>query len=1542
MFTDLNSMLSRFPVRQFLPPRRFLSGPACLLLLAAWSLLAGIPGVGELHAAAPSYEVSIDWSGDKPVLTATVDGIVPPEGMKAFSVGFRVVEAGNGQEVMNKPLDISLEKGLPATGSLTIDGAADPKKQYSVTFAVHSGLGIDLEETLNIAAADQPVRVFGIRRTGTYPNEHMALRFGLQGFPDKQMHDIPATIVLRDGDDNAIRTIEAKLTPTAKPTWHLVDITPDTAVSVGPYIAEFSLESDAPQIYFSSSKAFGFANARVPVSSLESNEALWFPSTGLEDPFRFQGGNGYYSKHLIDVAPKSYPRMEFDSAAAHSGQRGLRIDYNSGSNADVYTMQTIPGKPMEASVWVRGNNSNDELWVHFSDQINYTLQAWVRNPAFSRARLCVLNFEGWREFRVPVLGAGLQVTGKKGSTAEIDAPISFVAFSVKTNRLGKDEKPEPRSVAIDDLSAITQVRLDDRLSMEVLASDPNGNLKPDTRLNVSIGNGSGGELKAARLALTARDANGQTVWTDKREVAVPDGGFTVVEFALADLAAKQPVGPVDIDVAVTVPAQAGLRASGRATLKSASNVGLIDDFEAATDYSSFEPGKTFTDTNLSRVDGGADGSGHALALQVRPDKTINSVLLNPSLPGIVDSVDVMIFGGERPVTVQPWFIDSSYTGIWQRNYNVFWPTPILVDWKGWRKVTIAAPPVPAWYGDTNRYFFNQPWYPLSLAFNATVQADDKATEPVTIRLDDVMVRTHLKPENTLKVAVNYADETHIHAPGSALQIALRSFAAGPLPVNIGWKLTHYQGQVTAQGEIKRDLPPGSKSMVTLVDKLVPGIYDLELTGVAANPTHRPVLVLDAKAYFGDDPATFIKNMVDLRKTVGMTTEKAYLDWDNTEPVPYIFNFGWFNIVSGKQNGDGAFTLQPVLGFAADWAGPDAQEALRRATYLRTIANYLQVPVRTVDWSRFVRECLREYQGKFDSWTFWENPDLDEAPQGIRPDRYAALLAEVYHWTRVYEPKARVVAGGFNFNKVLNYLDQIPDVDKLKFDDIAVQMNLGELSPERSGMDGFLDDLNSMLHLQETNRRVLATELDWGIGEYVTPLQQAAYHVRAALILDARGAPPHQFSLINAGNTFDGYGVFYREEWGNGEDIQTFRDYNLPKPGYFSLLQTQRFLAAWHYVSAVALPDRNLESNRAFIYRNDAGRLTVAIWRISEDIRSYRLPASWKGVAVTDAFGFPVVRNDAVLATPLPFFYQLPEGYDLDNLKHDLRHLSATDDSYPVVLDLHLSEPASAKAANWQGAGTMSADLLAGVLPGGRKIREPLVTGLTGEQFTFDAPAAGPYLLRRRWLFGDKGAVLHVKLNDGAEQVWDLGAGQDNSAGPRESTFLLADCKVGANTVAVRYDAPGNCSGYRIEPLPADHVPLVRWGILNSRQSVGDVIAWQSATGTPLKIGDKPFESGLGAHAVSFLEYPLDGRFARFSVTVGVDSSTEGRGTVVFRVYADDKEVANSGNMNGFSPAKVLEVGDLSGVRRLILSVQDGGDGTAQDLADWVDGKLYWK
>ena len=79
-------------------------------------------------------------------------------------------------------------------------------------------------------------------------------------------------------------------------------------------------------------------------------------------------------------------------------------------------------------------------------------------------------------------------------------------------------------------------------------------------------------------------------------------------------------------------------------------------------------------------------------------------------------------------------------------------------------------------------------------------------------------------------------------------------------------------------------------------------------------------------------------------------------------------------------------------------------------------------------------------------------------------------------------------------------------------------------------------------------------------------------------------------------------------------------------------------------------------------------------------------------------------------------------------------------------------------------------------------------------------------------------------------------------------------------------------------------------VLRIEQDWGKARADKSVDGHPLRIGGRTFEHGIGTHANSLIPLELDTNAVRLSAWVGVDDETEKRGSIIFRVEADGKEV----------------------------------------------------
>ena len=146
-----------------------------------------------------------------------------------------------------------------------------------------------------------------------------------------------------------------------------------------------------------------------------------------------------------------------------------------------------------------------------------------------------------------------------------------------------------------------------------------------------------------------------------------------------------------------------------------------------------------------------------------------------------------------------------------------------------------------------------------------------------------------------------------------------------------------------------------------------------------------------------------------------------------------------------------------------------------------------------------------------------------------------------------------------------------------------------------------------------------------------------------------------------------------------------------------------------------------------------------------------------------------------------------------------------------------------------------------------------------------------------------------------------------------------------------------------QTLKANHVPESVDSLLLSRaEPTGAVVGWLKPTydnlprkNPLLESAGKLFESGIYAHAPSEHRYALDGAWRQLRGECGLPS--QAGGTIVFVVYADGKEVFRSPVVR---PGKTesYEI-ILTGVKNLVLTTEDAGDGNAADWGLWLAPEL---
>jgi hypothetical protein len=1513
------------------------------LVLSTW--LAGF--AGPAVAAGPAARAAVSWAEGIPVIEVTITE-APAAVVTGTVVATATLLDGTGKQLWTGPVPIACQGAAPWKGAAKMSPQPlSMDAQYRVELGLDvPPLGLVHAESIVFSGPAKPLLFRALRRSGSYPQEVVSVAIRMAGTRDRAMQATTLDWVLRDAAENILMQKQETVPVGEQATDCEVALVPDRR-AVGPFKVECNLANDAG-LALGWTDRFPYATAVVPVSSMETDDMPdWFRST-FPDP-KGMGTPPWGGRPQVPFGGghRCEPAV-FDAAVAHGGTRSLRLDYTAGQPAAVYGQMALPGFPTRARIWVKGNGSQDRLVVYWQDRFmtpggpaDYGTAALFIEPVV----LGTLDFDGWRCFTVPVLGRGLQTTNKTfvvqgGVTAGSEnlptVPISLCAIAVEPGPPAKDQPPGPaaRTVWIDDLAVETQVPFDRRASMDVRGDTPDRRLHDEAQLVVSIGNGADTVVKGGRLSLTAKDRSGKAVGEITETLDILPGEFGVKTIPLAGFAKEAADGPIDIDVLFTDPTSA-LRSANRVVFKRSNSAGLYWDFERSAAFSGvFGSGGT----SFGTAAGGAEGSAMALAVSGTAE---TSVLLHPALPGITDRIEAFVKGGPAPVDLYPVFLDAGNTGA-GTPFNQFRLPPIRVDWQGWRKIAFAAPPVPANYGDRTKPLLLKPRHPLNLAFTA-LPVDGK---PVDIRIDDIRVWTHLPPEERLMMEIEYPNDLQIHPPGAPLNVVLANFSDAEQKFPLAYTVRNLRDASAPRQEREVVIPPGARASVRLQDSLSPGLYAVQVSGPQGKTLEDNVTALDPRAIFGASPEKALGDLRTLEKSLTMNVRKANLDWDNLEKVPGVFTYSFFHN-DVKRLLEQGYTVVPGLGFSADWAGPEQQENVANAQYARNIGNQLQTPVRLADWNTYAREVFREFKGRFAAWSFWENPDIAEGSTFIPPGKYRDMLGVLERWQTMYDPQAKLIADGFNSDHVLAYLDKIEKPHTLPFDRIGVQMRIGELSPEQADFEGLLAELDAMLQLRQTGRQVAVPTVDWSVGRYVTLADQAAYHARARLILDAQAAVPYQCNLVNSSATKTGFGLFYQVPFGNTPNVAGNRPGYIPRPAYFALLHADRFLAAWKFGKSVRLPDDDLRANRAYVYGNAQGGLVAAVWRTDTGQRSYAVPAGWRGSAATDVFGFPVPALTTLVCSSTPLFVYLPAGYRAEQLIDDLRTLTPTDGTTPVLRDLHVSEADSTARANYRRTGTTTVSRRVGRIAAAGSWDESFVGGIESEQFEFTAPQAGDAVLSRHW-FADAGTgqKLHVRFNDGPEQPWDLSFPTNEKlaklfpAGIRRSTFVLRGGRAGVNRVAIRYETPGACAGYRVEPLAAAPLDLAQWGLLTAVQSVGDTQRNQNVTGGPLTIGKNRYATGLGSHAAAVIECPLDGQFTRFEVTVGIDGSTDGKGSVVFRILVDDAEKVKTKVMTGFSNPETLTVEGLGKARRLTLVVDDGGDGQQNDLANWVNGKLF--
>ena len=111
---------------------------------------------------------------------------------------------------------------------------------------------------------------------------------------------------------------------------------------------------------------------------------------------------------------------------------------------------------------------------------------------------------------------------------------------------------------------------------------------------------------------------------------------------------------------------------------------------------------------------------------------------------------------------------------------------------------------------------------------------------------------------------------------------------------------------------------------------------------------------------------------------------------------------------------------------------------------------------------------------------------------------------------------------------------------------------------------------------------------------------------------------------------------------------------------------------------------------------------------------------------------------------------------------------------------------------------------------------------------------------------------------------------------------------------------------------------------------------------PLMLGGVRYEHGIGTLSINELIVDLKGQATRFVSMIGIDDAARtGQGSVFYEVWLDDRRLYTSPLMKAGDAPQMVSV-DVTGGRYLELFIDDGGDVSTGDYADWAGAAIYLK
>ncbi|MBE7463461.1 MAG: NPCBM/NEW2 domain-containing protein [Planctomycetes bacterium] len=1300
-------------------------------------------------------------------------------------------------------------------------------------------------------------------------------------------------------------------------------------------------------------------NTKWLLDDFSDVEGRWLTS-GVSQP-AFKNTRGWIEQVLMErqrvhrevQTVTKLSRVEIPAGAEGApaqARYAMAIDFDGEAVAYTGVDRYLPGNAYRLGLWVHGDGSGAKLSVLILDHTNsigpYN-QIWQR-MVNGEMELAKLDFTGWKYVEVVLPGNGLGGNSPEGSTGGVDYPLEWAALRVDGQGSMKGR------VLIGPAYVTTQLAQADCLRAFLGYDAPAHAFSPAANAWATVHNGWTTGSRNVQIGWSVRDGAGEELGVGRYTVTLAAGASDSRAIDLKSIASKwgQAPGPLQLVLQVHDTADASVQAKRVLVLAKPDSEARVADFEEDRPYFGSEP--------LASSSEQAKQGKRALVLSFDEKKKPLEVHIDRALPGKPCRATLWVHGdgsggwlyalqGFEPGATR-FQLEASF--LLARAVDSNWQNAHRVDWTGWKQVSFDLPLL----GEADdRALENAaflPLFPVGLHLGFDPRGSEESSGRIFI--DDVRVQTHLPPGERLSLQLD-AGAVSGFSPDGRLELSVDNLdRSAPAEARVKAEWFDSLGVTVGSQDAQLTLAPGESRQVTLAESLGPGAYAAHavlLRGeTKLGEASQRFVVGDLKSALGDDPGAALKDLYALRKALNERFERVEEDWDWVEHYKGNFQLQSYLQKVGRATGRG---LDPygLLGFSAYWAagaGFEQAEAgafSRRKRFIGGAVNIFMAPERQEDWDHYVCETLRGMGAGLPGWLIWNGPD-NPGPLHVPPPRFAEMLGSAIRWRDEYAPATKLYIGGMRLPTALAYLQGLEESGVLKaLDGIELRVDMGGLSAEDAYLTQPLAHLQAMLDRQGPRpKQILIGDLNWDQDESASgadAFRQAACLSRALLLLHPLGTR----------TTLDLTGVQGRE----GTSLMERTRYSAPplkltssayrlKPSWWAVCGLRERLKRWQFVRELTFEEALPGRTRGMLFKDPQGAAVAAIWRIDGGGTIDFGAAGLEGAEAEGLFGERRALGPLGLAIgSAPAYFRFKGSAAEVNAELDRSAILEPGEKAPLLRALLEVRPVSDAPAYAQQGGQpyrKRVETLGKVTVDA----QGLAFGAGGtETLTVDVPAGQALLVRKTFVLEGSGHRMEVSANEKPVGEWDLKASDAQlSGGLREVAFLVPADALGGSPKAklsFKYLEAGNSVGWRVAATAANVLPLTAIGPLHGDQSVPMPIRWgRNAAGGSLRVDTDAFDTGLGVWARSLVEYPLEGRFVRFTGRAGVDAVTGGRGSVQFEIYLDGKRVWASGRMTGLDKAKAFSV-DCSAARRLRLVVEDSGDGNALDAANWCETML---